>query len=855
MKKIRIPHLLFSISLLVLTAVFFVLLQTAWKSNNVPRELPSDVSAIVSRTAEITGATQAKDIWLGELMSGRIVLHDFARICFTGTDYLLLGKDDKAFAEDLCYAVFGSTDQADSVNHMLKESSRIYVIESLLYSLNAEYAPDFSQDSDQTGTRVVSVELESPIQDNEGYAFGVRRSVGSIVISGDAARTDFYIDGNLRAGQMSLSEQEGDTKKFSLIWDTRRESSGKHSVLALLRTSDGRGTILTGGEVVVPEFYTLINDGVQLGSLPEGDKEVWYALDAQERHAYINFVDATGDIAVSLYDMYGERIGRNDLPGVETEALRGKKQEISNTDAADPYLDPYANLFYIRVEKGENETSKDEIEYLMVQSKEVAIDSAGQYYAVLSDIGSVPTPYPTIAIPEEVSASMVELRDFNFNPVTIKRSDLSFLPINGCLQSLSFFTSSEEEALPVYPEFTSDTPAYAYVAQVPIEEIQAKIQTVEGYAASVEIISETEEGVFEVTADQITVAPSRNVIKIKVSDFDGVVHEYPLYLLSGSDKQEYDKEILFQFPQSYRSGLWLMHNLKPSYRFQPYNTGISWSEILEAQDYKDRSLISDYYSPGWVEEGSPVYDGSSWRSAKTDVISYFMDPRNFFDPIFIFQFEKLSYDPNIHTIDGVRSMVKGSFLEATDPDYASILLEAGLEADISPYFLTSRIIQEMGRNGESLLAFGTLPEHEGFYNFYNIGSTPNPDVKNGALINGAKYAQWGSDSSEKTITEEESALLLPWTSPDLAIRGGALWIAKSYIDIGQNTLYFQKFDVISNEDGLFKHQYAQNIQMAYSESDRYYRAYLSQNMINEPFLFAIPIYEDMPELYGVLPSE
>lgn len=855
MKKIRLPHFLASIVLLIAAVVFVLLLQTAWKGNNNPRELPADVSLLVSRTAEVTGTAEAQEIWLAELQSGRISVHDFTRICFTGTDYLLQGKDDMVFAKDLSYAIWGTAEQADRIADMLKDNSRIFVIESVLYSVYADYAPDFSEDKDHTGTRVLAVELGSPIQDSEGYAFGVRKSVGSITIAGDHARTDFYIDGNLRAGQMSLSEQEGDTKTFSLIWDTRRELSGKHSVLALLRTSDGRGTILTGGEVVVPEFYTLINDGVQLGSLPEGDKEVWYALDAQERNAYINFVDATGDVAVALYDMYGEPVGKNDLPGVGVEVLRGKKQELSNVDASDPYLDPYTNTFYIRVGKGQEEVSAGAIEYLMIQSKEVAVDSSGQYYAVISDIGSVPTPYPTAAVSEDVSGAMVDLRDFNFKPVSIKRSELSFLPINGCLHSLSFFSPNEEEALPAYPKFATETQAYAYVAQSSIEDIRAEILTIEGYASSVEIVNETEDGVLPVTADLIPVRPSRNVIKIKVSDFDGVVHEYPLYLLSGSDTQKYDQEILYQFPSSYRNGLWLMHNLQPSYRFQPYDTGISWTEMLDAQDHKDRSLISDYYSPGWVEEGSPVYDGSSWRAAKREVISYFMDPRNFFDPVFLFQYEKLSYDPNIHTIDGVRSMVKGSFLEESDPDYASILLQAGLEANISPYFLTSRIIQEMGRNGESLLAFGTLPEHEGFYNFYNIGSTPNPDVKNGALINGAKYAQWGSDPSGKTITDEEAALLLPWTTPDLAIRGGALWIAKSYVDIGQNTLYFQKFDVIPNEDGLYKHQYAQNIQMAYSESTRYYRAYLSQNMINDPFLFAIPVYDDMPEQYGFLPVE
>ena len=160
----------------------------------------------------------------------------------------------------------------------------------------------------------------------------------------------------------------------------------------------------------------------------------------------------------------------------------------------------------------------------------------------------------------------------------------------------------------------------------------------------------------------------------------------------------------------------------------------------------------------------------------------------------------------------------------------------------------------MGRNGESKLAHGTLDGYEGYFNFYNIGSTPNPSVQNGAQINGAKYAKYGSKPDEKQITPDEEALLLPWTTPEKAICGGALWIARSYIEIGQNTLYFQKFDILDNDDGMYKHQYAQNIAMAANESVRYYTAYASQDMLDSSFVFIIPVYEQMPAEYGKSPK-
>ena len=112
---------------------------------------------------------------------------------------------------------------------------------------------------------------------------------------------------------------------------------------------------------------------------------------------------------------------------------------------------------------------------------------------------------------------------------------------------------------------------------------------------------------------------------------------------------------------------------------------------------------------------------------------------------------------------------------------------------------------------------------------------------------------WGKDPDGQEITDTEAALLLPWDSIDKAITGGALWIASGYIDKGQDTLYFQKFDVINDGSELYVHQYAQNIMMAYSESVRYYNSYKNIGMLDQGFEFMIPVYSNMPEEYGYLP--
>jgi len=79
--------------------------------------------------------------------------------------------------------------------------------------------------------------------------------------------------------------------------------------------------------------------------------------------------------------------------------------------------------------------------------------------------------------------------------------------------------------------------------------------------------------------------------------------------------------------------------------------------------------------------------------------------------------------------------------------------------------------------------------------------------------------------------------------------GGAIWIGSSYINIGQNTIYLQKFDV--NDDrsnNLFSHQYMTNILAPYSESKSIYNGYKKSGLLETKMNFIIPVYNNMPNL-------
>lgn len=73
-----------------------------------------------------------------------------------------------------------------------------------------------------------------------------------------------------------------------------------------------------------------------------------------------------------------------------------------------------------------------------------------------------------------------------------------------------------------------------------------------------------------------------------------------------------------------------------------------------------------------------------------------------------------------------------------------------------------------------------------------------------------------------------------------------IFIGSSYINVGQNTIYLQKFDV-NDESGsdLFWHQYMTNVLAPYSESKSIYTGYQKMGLLNTSMTFIIPVYENM----------
>ncbi len=305
-------------------------------------------------------------------------------------------------------------------------------------------------------------------------------------------------------------------------------------------------------------------------------------------------------------------------------------------------------------------------------------------------------------------------------------------------------------------------------------------------------------------------------------------------------------------PDIYKDYINNMSNLHPEWEFVFYDTGLEWSSLFskDAQGKIGRSLIENVFSisyrstePGaynWETDKFIPQDAGRWYQANTQTIAYYMDPRNFFKDESIFMFESLEFDEDTHTISGVEAILSGSFMEGKkivnaegqEITYAQAYIDAAKMSGVSPYHLAARTIQEVGTSGTS----GSVNGKKGVYNYYNIAANSSSDP----VANALNFA---------ATTDEK--YMLPWNSPYKAIVGGAIWIGTGYNDKGQDTLYYQKFNVVNQ---VWTHQYMTNIMAPYQESEDIYKSYKSLNIVDLSYIFVIPYYRNMPEKVCELPK-
>jgi len=313
------------------------------------------------------------------------------------------------------------------------------------------------------------------------------------------------------------------------------------------------------------------------------------------------------------------------------------------------------------------------------------------------------------------------------------------------------------------------------------------------------------------------------------------------------------------FPESYKVMLRELHAKYPNWEFKAVQTGIDWGTLLENEtnkpgqiknlvqgvssnphyNWRSTSVGYDYKNDKWSS-----FDGSTWFAASDELVAYYLDPRTYLYENYIFVFESLSYQQGMQNETGVEAILKGTFMSNTVPQgetqtYAQIILNAASASGVSPYHIASRIRLEMGVNG-GVCAFGNSSSYPGIYNYFNIGAYDSAD---GSAAD--KGLAWAASSGSYGR---------PWNTVSKAITGGSQFIGASYIGVGQDTLYTQKFNV-TNKGSLFSHQYMTNVQAPAVECLTNYNAYANNNLLNSTMVFKIPVYSNMPAQAVTKPAD
>ena len=346
-----------------------------------------------------------------------------------------------------------------------------------------------------------------------------------------------------------------------------------------------------------------------------------------------------------------------------------------------------------------------------------------------------------------------------------------------------------------------------------------------------------------------------------------------LFTIFNSNKAEDDKILTRQmrlsdtFPSSYKPYIDELEKKYPNWEFKALYTNLDWKYVIDNENVFGKNLVPKSYSDSWKNTKKGEYNvevDSGWVDSSRLAVEYAMDPRNFLNYVRVFQFEELSYNSRTNTVSSIEKILYGTefynkIVEyknssgtniVTDKKYSDLILSAAKTSSVSAFHLASRIKQEVGPFLSHSSISGTVSGYEGLYNFYNIGATSSSEPM-GAIINGLKYAKDGKGASSSTKTK----YLIPWNTKERAITGGAKFIGSSYINLGQNTIYLQKFHVYdTTDDELFWHQYMTNVLAPYSESKLIYTGYANSNLLNSSMSFVIPVYNNMPELPCTSPA-
>lgn len=309
------------------------------------------------------------------------------------------------------------------------------------------------------------------------------------------------------------------------------------------------------------------------------------------------------------------------------------------------------------------------------------------------------------------------------------------------------------------------------------------------------------------------------------------------------------------FSKGYYSKLCELKVSHPNWVFKPINTGLNWVSIVN-QESSCSNTISSNSNSDYIDSSCSGRLDYGYSYASNKAVAYYMNPLNFLDEKNIFMFESANTNPNIDSNQLRKASdyvyPSSNFLVKNIPSFTEYVRNASVETGASQLFLISRIKQELGnaKLGSGAIYAGQLfsaisgnyttrfnkyyngNSLDNYYNFYNIGAFDGSDITYNALVYAFNHG-WGGTGNQNADRQK-------------AMTGGASYIKSSYIDKGQDNIYFQKWNTHpSDPSKVGMRQYMTNVQAVTSEASILYSAYKSAGLLDSPFEFYIPIYNNL----------
>ncbi len=184
--------------------------------------------------------------------------------------------------------------------------------------------------------------------------------------------------------------------------------------------------------------------------------------------------------------------------------------------------------------------------------------------------------------------------------------------------------------------------------------------------------------------------------------------------------------------------------------------------------------------------------------------------------------------------------------------YVEMIMEVTRVTKLNPFVTVSMIIQEQGRTATTPMVTGEGKngKYKGIYNFTNYQAYATKEM--GAQERGL---WWASGAGEEKPDKGR-----PWDSPERAIfRGMGIYTA-NYLEMGQETFYYKKFNTnpaswekghwMSGNTFVPAHQYMTNLTGGMTEGQMVGKVYIENKLDDNKLTFYIPVYKGMPENPG-----